>query len=654
MTRPVGIPADITVLAGPRRHGSELRWIVEVDGHEHVLAQLASELAIDVSIRARWVADTRRMIATDVGSHCRPTRTGPDTDDPEAPPWRLRPQPDGIVFDAWLTDRAPAPCDEVVTVMIAIARAVGEVHAAGAVIRDLAPRNVVLGSDGAVLVDIGLSRTDVLSSRTAASLMIEDSPFGAPELLRRTGVDRRADIYSLGVIAYVALTGVPPWGDRGAVLRPPGRPPGVRSLRPEIPAALEQIVDACLAEDPASRPDGTVALVDALSGRNPAGGELTRVVCQACGASMRLAQRLCLGCGKQVVQFEHAHRDAPDRLAVVLTKAAEDAEFVARLRAAVSAVAREPPEHLNIIVGDERMYSKREREQLLRLPLRLFDGMTPETSAALSAHLQRAGLRTKVVPHVRKSRTRYMWPAIVGAITMIAVGILIALGHVVQASIIGIIGFVVAMSLTRLRRRSSPPSASLMQLRTAPAALPASDPWVARLGALLVPDTPADVREQVGELALAVQHLVDHRVQHRAEHSEIDMVTAPVDALVALIEREVAGILAIDRELTGLDEGEIVRRIARSEARGEPDLARAPMRAGLTRLRTLEDDRARTMHRLLDAAALVRRAVALGLGVRDPDVEHARLVAASLAALSPPNPNEPQPSEPQPSEPTEH
>ena len=117
------------------------------------------------------------------------------------------------------------------------------------------------------------------------------------------------------------------------------------------------------------------------------------------------------------------------------------------------------------------------------------------------------------------------------------------------------------------------------------------------------------------------------------------MVTAPVESLVGLIEREIAGLAAIDSELAGppgLDEGELVRRIARSEARGEPDSERAPIRDGLLRLRTLEDERARAMHRLLDAAGLVRRAVALGLGVRDPDVEHARLVAASLAALSPP------------------
>lgn len=636
MSRPIGIPPDIEVLGSPRRFGSELRWIALVEGREHVLAQLAAELAMDASIRARWIADTQRMIATDVPSHCRPTRTG---DDPEAPPWRLRPQPEGIAFDRWLADRAPAPCDEAVTVMIAIARAVGEVHHAGAVIRDLAPRNIVLGSTGAALVDIGLSRTDVLSSRTAASLMIEDSPFGAPELLRRTGVDRRADVYSLGVMLHVALTGVPPWGDRGAVLRPPGRPPGVRSLRADIPIPLERIVDACLAEDPAERPDGTEALVEALLGRNPAGGETSRVVCQACGASMRLGQRLCLACGKQIVQFEHTHLDASGTTAVVLAKAAEDTEYVARLRAAVSAVAQEPPAHLNILVGDERMYSKRERETMLRLPLRLFDGMAPETSAALAAHLQRAGLQTKVVPHVRKSRARRVWPAIVGGVTTIAVGILIALGLVVPASIIGIIGVVIALALTRLRGRTPPPIAALMRLRAAPVALPASDPWVARLAALLVPETASDVREQVGELALAVQQLVDHRVQHRAEREEIDMVTAPVESLVGLIEREVAGIAAIDAELAGplgLDEGELVRRIARSEARGEPDSERAPIREGLLRLRTLEDERARAMHRLLDAGGLVRRAAALGLGVRDADVEHARLVAASLAALASP------------------
>jgi hypothetical protein len=636
MIRPIGVPNDIVVVDGARRCGSELRWNVVLDGAPAVLAQLAPELAADPSIRERWIGDTARMAALAVPCHCGPTRTGPDATqaDRDAPPWRARPQPAGTSLESWLDAHAPAPADEVVRLMLRIAVAVAQVHGAGAVLRDLGPRNIILDGDTVWLVDIGLSRTDVLSSRTAASLLVEDSPYTAPELLRRTSVDRRVDVYSLGVIAHVALTGVTPWGDRGAVLRPPGEPPGVRTLRPEIPVELEAIVSACLAEDPAARPDGADALVDALQGRRGGDAELRRAVCQACGASMRLGQRLCTACGKTVVQFERSPSTAEDAKALVLTKAAEDAAFLVALRTSLAAVADGAVPPLNILVGDERMYSKREREQMLRLPLRLFDGLAPATADALSAHLARAGIKTKIVAH-RRSRRRpaRVAAALVAIVSALLTGGLLLVGAKVAAGIVFAIGLIGTAIVATLGRRTPPAKDPLLRLRPATAALPASDPWVARLGALLGPTTVADVREQIGELALAVQRLVDHRVEHLRERAEIDLVTEPVEALVGLVEREVATISALDNQLRELDEGDLVRAIARSEARGEPAADTDRLRVGLVRLRGLEDDRARAMHRLLDAARLLRRSVALGLGVRDADLEHARLVAASLAAL---------------------
>lgn len=640
MIAPIGVPADIVPREGPRRRGSELRWQVEYQGRPAVLAQLAAELARDPAIRERWIDDTRRMVALDVPGHCRPVRTGPDVHEADVheagapPPWRLRPRPDGVGLDAFFAARAPLPVSEAVSLVLAVARCVAAIHREGAIIRDLVPRNVVLGAEGVTLVDIGLSRTDVLSSRTAASLLVEDSPYTAPELLRKGGVDRRADVYSLGVIAHVALTGLAPWGDRGAVLRPPEQPPDVRTLRPEIPAELAALVAACLAEDPAARPGGADVLGDALEGRTVALDTGSRVVCQGCGASMRLGQRLCLHCGKLVVQFGHAHEPGSDASAVVLTKAAEDAGFTARLRGALAAVGEGPVPALNILVGDERLYSKRERESMLRLPLRLFDGLAPSTAAALVGHLDAAGLRAKVVPHTRRRRDpRRLAAGLVTGAFMIAAGTLFAFGMPLLAAPLIAVGFIVGVVVLSLPSRARPSADALMRLRRAPAALPASDPWVARLGALLTASTAVDVREQVGALALAVQNLVDHRMEHRAEHSEIALVTAPIDALVGLVEREVTGLATIDAELAGLDEGEIVRSIARSEARGEADSARQSLRRRLGRMRVLEDGRAAAMHRLLDTAAVMRRSIALGLDVRDPQLEHQRLVAASLAAL---------------------
>jgi septal ring factor EnvC (AmiA/AmiB activator) len=92
---------------------------------------------------------------------------------------------------------------------------------------------------------------------------------------------------------------------------------------------------------------------------------------------------------------------------------------------------------------------------------------------------------------------------------------------------------------------------------------------------------------------------------------------------------------AIDQELAALDEGAMVRALARSSARGEPSDARATILDRLDRLRALEERRATLLHRLLEASSLLRRAVELGLGVRDEQAEHERRVHLALRALDP-------------------
>jgi hypothetical protein len=84
-----------------------------------------------------------------------------------------------------------------------------------------------------------------------------------------------------------------------------------------------------------------------------------------------------------------------------------------------------------------------------------------------------------------------------------------------------------------------------------------------------------------------------------------------------------------------------VRDLARATARGSdtpggPALAR-PL-DDLDRLRTLEDERARAFHRLLEASSLVHRAIELGLSVKDERLEHERQIRLALAALDEPDP----------------
>ncbi len=631
------------VLEGPERVGSEQRWRVQLaNGEPALLGQLLPELAADEALRRRYVRDVERLRDVDVEGLARILAFGPQPDPraPDgAPPWRLRADPPGETLEAWLMRRAPAPIDEVARIIARLADIVHRVHGHGAVLRDLHPRWVRLGEDASVwLTDVGLARVDILSTRTAASLILEGSPYASPEQLRHTTLDQRSDLFGLGVMLYQGMTGSLPFGDGPALLREVTQLLSARELRPEIPAAIDQLITDCLSEDPRKRPESALSLV--LTLRGEAGTQtraLARVRCQNCGETLRPGQRLCLSCGKQAVVFQHSLEAETATKELRLTKASEDAEFLARLRGFLASVSDQHVPALNFVIGDQRMYSKRELSRRIKLPVCLFTDLDEPTAEALRARMTAEGFQVKVADrHTRPAarKQRRILGGLAGTLMAATVVLAVAAAPVVAISVgmVGAIGLLTAYLIMKAKRKKKP-RPGMLRLRPAPAALPASDPLVSRLAALLDASAPADVRDQVGELALLVQRLVDHRAGLRAEKAELDMVTEPVEPLVKLIETRVRAVATIDAELSSLEEGAIVRALAASEARGEPRSARMELLDGLDRLRALEEQRATAFHRLLEASTLLRRAVDLGLSVKDPAAEHERNVALALRAL---------------------
>ncbi len=639
------LPETVTIVDGPIRVGNELRWhVTRADGEPAVLVQLVPELADDESVRRRYVYEAERLrdLAAPAVAPTFGIGPAPDPRDPAAaPPWRLRADPSGETLAAWLDRRAPAPADEAVALVATVADAVHGVHAAGAVLRDLEPRSVVLGSDGAVwLTDIGLARVDILSTRTASSLMLESSPYAAPEHLRATVVDPRADVYTLGAIAWHALAGEPP--NAGGLFRTATALPPLQDVA-DVTSDLADFVARCLADDVDARPETARDVAEVLRGRAAVGSgttALARIACQACGAALRPGMRLCVSCGKQAVQFTHVDADVPasDRYRVVLRTAKDDADFLHTLRAFFETVGEGPPPELNFLTGDARMYSRDERKRRTRLPVPLFSDLSEPVAEDLAERLRALGMKVRVEradrPHAGQRRAKRLMGIGLGS-SVVGIGALIAGTFVTGGVLLGV-GAVTtvagAISMAVWKERSTEPMA---QLRSAPAALPASDPLVARVAAPLSDDDlAADVRERVSELALLVQRLVDHRAAH-AGSADVALVTEPVEPLVALIEAEVAAIATIDRNLADLDEGVIVRALATAEARGDGQANRAELLDGLDRLRSLEDARSQHMQRLLDAASLVRRTVELGLSMQDDDLPATRdrNLALALAGL---------------------
>jgi hypothetical protein len=623
------------------------------DGRPALLAELLPELAAEESIRRRYVRDIRRHRDLEVRGLVPILAVGGG-----AEPWRLRAHPRetwsdewaGDTLEAWLERRAPAPVDEAVELVARLAEVVHRVHLEGSVIRDLSPHRIVIDDGDPWLADIGLARVDVLSTRTASSLIVSGSPYLAPETLRRTAIDQRADIFGLGVLLFHALTGLAPWDERSALLRPPGPPPRAARLRPELPAEIDDLVARCMDDDPDSRPASAATLAALLRGET---GLVTssprRLACQHCAARMRIGQRLCVECGRVTVRFVHTEAGAPleRRFRVVLKKAREGADFNAALRDVLERVSATPIPTLNFLIGDQRMYSKEERERLIKLPATLFTDVDHDSATALVELLEERKIQAVVQPveaweidasaihKFDRSQRRIMigMGSLSGALSVAG----LVIGGLAAPIMIGVGLFASGIAFASIRgvnKKRSKYARSMFALREAPAALPASDPLVALLVGAMDGAAP-DVREHLGELALRVQRLVDHRVEQAAESTEIEMVTAPVSAIVDRIVDQARAIVRVDAELAELDEGTLVRALSASQARGEPDSARTSTLEGLDRIRSLEDARAATFHRLLEAGDLLARSVSLGLAVHDETAAHARLVERALQALEP-------------------
>jgi hypothetical protein len=157
--------------------------------------------------------------------------------------------------------------------------------------RDVKPANIFVRrrSDGrlrAKLLDFGVSKpalTDVppVTQLTQAGTVLGSPHYMSPEqLVSSRDVDLRADIWSLGATLYELLAGVGPFA-RGtvaevisAVLRDP--PPPIRSVRPEVPEALEHVVMRCLEKDADQRFASAEELVAALDAASPGRPEPSR------------------------------------------------------------------------------------------------------------------------------------------------------------------------------------------------------------------------------------------------------------------------------------------------------------------------------------------------------------------------------------------
>ncbi len=189
---------------------------------------------------------------------------------------------DGTDLKEEIRRRGPWPPAEAAALVATVADALGAAHAAGIVHRDVKPQNVMLARDGSVkLVDFGIARRVGVGGGTitATGVTLGTPEYMSPEQFESARVDARSDVYSLGVVLFELLTGSPPFGgDTPMAVAMKHRnepPPLVRSLRGEVPAWLDRIVQTCLEKDRSRRFGSAAELAGALR-RPRAAGHLRR------------------------------------------------------------------------------------------------------------------------------------------------------------------------------------------------------------------------------------------------------------------------------------------------------------------------------------------------------------------------------------------
>ena len=197
----------------------------------------------------------------------------------------------GRDLESFVREFGPIPADRVMFLLRQVCHSLAEAHARGLIHRDIKPANIYvcrmgLDYDFIKVLDFGLVKfhqTVELDNRTQTLMTAAHTTIGTPAymppeiILGRSDVDRRADVYALGCVAYYMLTGhlvfegATPMEALVNHVHTPPVPPSQRSeLR--IPPELDAIVMQCLEKDPEKRPQDA--------------NELRRLLhdCQVCNA----------------------------------------------------------------------------------------------------------------------------------------------------------------------------------------------------------------------------------------------------------------------------------------------------------------------------------------------------------------------------------
>lgn len=183
----------------------------------------------------------------------------------------------GVTLRHLLEHGGPLPLAAVLRITRQLVAALEAAHGMGVLHGDIKPENLLLEPTGNLkLTDFGIARPLRFGRSSGDGRLAGTLHYLSPDQLQGREIDARSDLYACGVVMFEMLTGRRPFVTSDATelfhLQMNQDPPHPRPLRPEISGALDELVVACLAREPAARPASAAELGERLTGLESRGG----------------------------------------------------------------------------------------------------------------------------------------------------------------------------------------------------------------------------------------------------------------------------------------------------------------------------------------------------------------------------------------------
>jgi serine/threonine-protein kinase len=164
---------------------------------------------------------------------------------------------EGVTLREFCAKRGTVSVKRAAEIAAFVAEALAYAHAKNVVHRDIKPENIMIVSNGDIkITDFGVAKL-MDASQTQSGVVLGTPNYMSPEQLFGTKVDKRSDLFSLGVVFYELLTGVRPFQAKNISemlrLHETHQPAPPSTLRSEVPAAVDAIALRALQRDVAQR-----------------------------------------------------------------------------------------------------------------------------------------------------------------------------------------------------------------------------------------------------------------------------------------------------------------------------------------------------------------------------------------------------------------